>query len=441
MKKKKRRKRIIKLFLFITIIILIILGLFFVSENFLTKTHLLETINYQNYGYITYYDIYGIHLNFKGNFQNKDNAQNLKLVLTDGQNDIKIPWKLTQNGNEYEFTTSNYINDGINLEKLNQGTYYLLIKGKLNEENIYYSLKNNTEYKNLEYYSLTKNGKNNKIYINWDKFNKNSILSFNIKETTLPNNVYDFTIDPGHDANDAGKLACSNGSPVTNSGLCRSGTLYKESDVNLALAKEIKKQLENLGYKVKMTRENKTDTVKSYGHMGAATTANDTKSKFNLAIHHNSSGIIGGSSSLKGLELYIANDTKLDIAKLFVKNITKYANTTTSPKDLDKVTDGIYQRFFTEDEIAEEQNPPANKNTNTIYYYFLREVGGIATHAYNDGRYENMDENPYYNSNNTAESYLFEMGYLDNVQDLRNIQSNKEGYAKGVVTALQEYLK
>ena len=257
----------------------------------------------------------------------------------------------------------------------------------------------------------------------------------------MPNNVYDFTIDPGHDANDAGKLACSNGSPVTNSGLCRSGTLYKESDVNLALAKEIKKQLENLGYKVKMTRENKTDTVKSYGHMGAATTANDTKSKFNLAIHHNSSGIIGGSSSLKGLELYIANDTKLDLAKLFVKNITKYANTTTSPKDLDKVTDGIYQRFFTEYEIAEEQNPPANKNTNTIYYYFLREVGGIATHAYNDGRYENMDENPYYNSNNTAESYLFEMGYLDNVQNLRNIQSNKEGYAKGVVTALQEYLK
>ena len=33
------------------------------------------------------------------------------------------------------------------------------------------------------------------------------------------------------------------------------------------------------------------------------------------------------------------------------------------------------------------------------------------------------------------------MGYLDNVQDLRNIQNNKEGYAKGVVTALQEYLK
>ena len=75
MKKKKRRKRIIKLFLFITIIIFIILGLFFVSKNFLTKTHLLETINYQNYGHITYYDIYGIHLNFKGNFQNKQRGK------------------------------------------------------------------------------------------------------------------------------------------------------------------------------------------------------------------------------------------------------------------------------------------------------------------------------------------------------------------------------
>ena len=33
------------------------------------------------------------------------------------------------------------------------------------------------------------------------------------------------------------------------------------------------------------------------------------------------------------------------------------------------------------------------------------------------------------------------MGYLDDVQDLKNINNNKEGYAKGIVTALSEYLE
>ncbi len=428
--KKKRKK--LKFFIFIIIIIFILAGGAFSYFKISTGSNIsfLSTINYSISGNITYYDIYGTHLNIKGNIQ-VDDTTDLQLVLTNGYNEVIIPWEIEESDNYYEFTTSNYINEGIDLEELNKGNYYLLIKGIKNEENIYYSVTNDTEYEDLVYYTLTKNGKNNKIEMTWSSFNSNSIWKFVIKQTTLPDDVYDITIDPGHDASDSGTLVCSDGSPVTSAETCTSGTLYKESDINLMTALALKEELENLGYKVKITRSNEDDDITTYGDMGSATTANQTKSKFNLAIHHNSSGVSGGLSSLKGLEIYVANNISFELAELFVENITSYANTQVSTKQVDWVQNGIYQRFFTEDEIRTSNN--ANITTNTIYYYAIREVGGIATNAY-------AEDNAYKDSNNTAESYLFELGYLDNVSDLNNILNNKEGYAKGIAYALEEYL-
>ena len=267
-------------------------------------------------------------------------------------------------------------------------------------------------------------------------------MRFTIKETTLPEDVYDITIDPGHHAKDSGKTACSDGSTPNDSyGYCYSGDTITEADTNLEVALKLKEILENMGYKVAMTRDDKEDVVEIYEKYGSATMANDTHSKFNFAIHHNSSGVSGGVNYLKGLELYIANNTNLDFAKLLVENITTKAETTTSSKELYKVDDGIYQRFFTKEEIAEDDVQPSNKTTNTIYYYYIREVGGISTNATNDGRYyPTYVKNEHYDSNNTAESYLFELGYMDNYQDLLNILNNKNNYAEGIAEALQKYL-
>ena len=111
--------------------------------------------------------------------------------------------------------------------------------------------------------------------------------------------------------------------------------------------------------------------------------------------------------------------------------IRKYITTTepisTSTKEEFKVEDGIYQRF-SDDGV-------------TPYYYMIREIGGIATHAYVDGSNTKYDENPYYNSNNTAEGYLLELGYIDNVKELENILDNPRGYAKGIALAIDEYLR
>lgn len=177
-------------------------------------------------------------MNFNGEFELDDNLSNPKLVLANSSYEKEIKWNLENEDNNYSFKTSDYINDGINLENLKLGTYYLLIKAKSNDSDIYFPLINTTEYKNLEYYTLTKNNSNKKIDITWDKYKDNELLTFNIKNTTLPDDVYDITIDPGHDGNDAGVIVCSDGSAPNISGKCMTGDTYKESDINFYQAEE-----------------------------------------------------------------------------------------------------------------------------------------------------------------------------------------------------------
>ena len=425
-KKAKRNRFIIKMFFLL--IVITIVGVFLVFKS--KDVFFLNSIDYENSGNITYYDIYGIHMNFKGVFELSKKLSNPKLVLANGNKEKVIDWKLDNEGDSYSFKTSNYINDGINLESLDAGTYYLLIKAesKKNEETIYkyFPLVNATEYDGLTYYTLTKNNSNQKIDITWDRFEDNEILSFNIENTDLPNDVYDITIDPGHDGNDAGTIVCENGDVPNNAGKCVNSKAYKESDINFTVSKALKEELESLGYKVKLTRDSKTDTVPTYGEMGSATTANASRSKFNFSLHHNSTNVPGGMATTHGLEVYVAGDSKFDLAKLLVESVCEYGKTSASTKKEFKVSDGIYQRF-SDDGI-------------TPYYYMIREVGGVATHAYVDGSNKKYDENPYYDSNNTAEGYLLELGYIDNVKELQNILDNPKGYAKGIAKALDKHL-
>lgn len=422
-KRKKKKSGNIKI-VFILLFLIIIGAILFYLIN---KEFFLSKINYDMSGNITYYDRYGIHINFKGDFKLDNGYSNPTLVLSNGTDEFTIDWNIQNNGNDYSFETSKYINDGINLEKLKNGTYYLLIKVDSAEKNEYFPLINKTNYNDITYYSLTKNGSNQKIDIAWDRYEGHELLGFHISTTTLPDDVYDITIDPGHDGNDSGMIVCADGSVPNNQGECYGSTAYKESDINFTVAAALKDELEKMGFKVKLTRDSKDDTVPTYGDMGSGTAANTTKSKFNLALHHNSTNVPRGMANTHGLEIYVAGDSKFDLAKLFVENICEYGKTDVSAKKEFKVEDGIYQRF-SDDGI-------------TPYYYMIREVGGIATHAYVDGSNTDYDENPYYDSNDTAESYLMELGYIDNVRELENILDNPKGYAKGIALSIEEYLK
>lgn len=427
--KEKYLKIIVPLVIGLLFLIIIWLGYKFLTTK---KKTFLEEIDKTVYANITHDAIYGIHFNLKGTFQNIENVSNLKLILKDNKNEIDIPITTKEKEDEIEFTTSNFINKGLNLEYLPTGTYYLLLKGTITQDNktkdVYYSVTNKTNYENLEYYTISKNNKNNKINIEWNTYEECPTLRFKIEETNLPENVYDITIDPGHGGSDVGAIGTLNNKE------------YHESDLNLKVSLKLKEILEQRGYKVAITRTDDS-FVEIYETGGSATLANDTKSKFNFAIHHNSFAY--ESEELKGLEVYVASDIEFDFANILIKNIVEYANTQISPKSIYQVAPGIYQRYFTEEEIEEDEVQPSNKDTSMIYYYNIRELGGISTKSTQDGRYLEVNgypPNPYNKSNNTTEPYLLELGYVNNQSDLKNILGNEEKYATGIANAIEEYL-
>ena len=68
----------------------------------------------------------------------------------------------------------------------------------------------------------------------------------------------------------------------------------------------------------------------------------------------------------------------------------------------------------------------------------IREVGGICTGAYIDGRDIKSGNNPYVNSNMVAESYLLELGYISNKGDIENVINNKDKYVEAITKSIKE---
>ena len=64
------------------------------------------------------------------------------------------------------------------------------------------------------------------------------------------------------------------------------------------------------------------------------------------------------------------------------------------------------------------------------------------TGAYvDDSNPEKVGVNPYYNSNIGNESYLLEIGYLSNSNDLEILKNNKKEIAKAISDAIIKELK
>lgn len=383
--------------------------------------------------------VYGTHLNLKGkldiNLVDK-NIDEVKLVFKD-IDAIEIPFDLDYNINKNSiiFSTSDEINGGIDLEKIVEGKYYILLKIVFNKDNIksnnYYLIDNTTEYKNMEYYTITKNKKNNKISINSGEYLLDGIIvpymDIIVKKDKLSDNIYDIVIDPGHGGNDGGAVKDN----------------YIESEIALDYALELKDKLEELGLRVKLVRES-DEYIDAYGESGRAVIPNKVKAKFVFSIHLNSSGYIMETG---GVEVYCPQNSNLFFPKLIADNIVSMANTTYSPSKLYKLQDGVYVRNYTKEEINEAKeysNELGYKEysitTETPYFFMIRETGGIATNAYVDGRNEKYGVNKYYNSNFGAEGYLLELGYMTCLDDLSNIVNNKISYVKAISTSIQEYL-
>ncbi len=440
-------KKNLKIILNIVLIVSIMVLLAFIysrklSNEEIVKKDILEdlyndVVPYE-FAYLNLYTIYGNHLNVNGVLNNKDNLEvkNMKIILKDyEEKSIEYDLNYDFNDNKYNFYLSKNINEGIDLEKIENGKYFVLLKVEysLNDELIdkIYTIKNNSDYSQNEYHTMTKNMENKKIEIFFREYNKDNknlnYMQIKVLSENLPENVYDIVIDPGHGGKDPGAMYDGK----------------RESDLTLEYSILLKQKLEEIGYKVKLTRT-KDEYVESYGKNARATTPYETKAKLVLSIHLNSTEKINPQG---GVEIYASNDANLDFAKSFADNIVNYTGTGYSPNNISKALDGVYVRTYTEEEIKEaieyanelEYTPYETLSVKTPYLFMIRETGGIMTHAYVDGRNKYIDSNPYYNSNQSAEAYLLELGFINSENDINNLLKNKNLYINAIVDSIKNH--
>lgn len=403
----------ITIILFISILFITIY-LFYKSDNTLNITQK-ETVN------ITEYTIYGTHLNIKGNISLSENIENINIVFKNNNEEIEYELKYTKENNQVYFYLSSLINEGINLENSKIGSYFVLLK----INNKYYSLDNNTEYEDLKYYSIN-NDKTTKLY--FSKKNNTPYLKIETYKEKTPEDVYDIVIDAGHGGNDTGAISGNN----------------KESEYTLRYAIELKKSLENLGYKVILTRE-EDKYLSPYGKNGRAIIPQNVKAKYLISLHLNS---IATGGNINGVEVYAPYNANLEFASNLAKNIVNIANTSYSNNKNYKVQDGIYIRTLTEQDVNSAiENAKKfgydirNISTDTNYLFMIRETGGIMTGAYITNDISPYGNNPYYNSNIGVESYLIELGYIINSNDLNNLNINQQKYIEAISKTIDDEIK
>lgn len=366
--------------------------------------------------------IYGTHLNIEGSYDTTDNTD---LVLYNGNNGEFISYKI--NDENDRFNLSEFVNDGIYLDDIPKGNYYLFLRTKYIEDEEekykYYALNNTTEYEETTYYTMS--NYNKKIVIN----NEDSYPTMMMHVTeNKDENIYDVVIDPGHGGRDGG--ASKNG--------------YKETDFTMDIATKVKNKLEEYGLKVKLTHEegqlSSNEKLEEYGTHGRAVVPREVNAKYLFSIHLNSSN----SAAVSGLEVYTAKNINYDFAKVLVNNITTVTGLGYSNNKINKVFDSIYSRNFTQENIDSSMNDyqkgnlnPYEITTNSNYYYIIRETGGIVTGAYVDDRNSEILGNPYVKSNVGTEAYLMELGYLSNKDNLNNVINNMDKYVEGIAISIK----
>ena len=271
--------------------------------------------------------IFGNHFNLSGNLVNDND---LELVLYNG-NFIAYKINTTDDG----FNLSNSVNEGILLDDVPRGKYLMFLRSTNKDEkgdNIYkyYVLNNSTEYKETIFYTFSNIG--NKIIINSD--NEYDTLMMSVNKSS-DDNIYDVVVDPGHGGMDSG--ASKNG--------------YKESDFTMKAALLLKEELEKVGVKVKLTREDgqlsSNETLPNYGVHGRAVVAHEVNAKYIISLHLNSNSY----ASSNGVEVYTPQNINYDLAKSLAKKITDIAKTNYSKNPVNKVFDGVYTRTFTQSDI------------------------------------------------------------------------------------------
>ena len=428
----------IKLFL----IFFILLMAFLIFNKFRTKHEtenntelktqaVFEEINQFNTAKIDKYIVYGTHLNLEGNINlpkiSDISIYSVHVVAKNIEQKIELlDCTYSYKDGLLTFSTTEKINKGLNLENLEESNYYLFLKVIFsNSEERYYSFENASKYANTTYYTMSKR---NKIDIKFDTFSGTKFLGLFVSKTEdLPSDVYDIAIDASHGGKDTGAKLKN----------------YTEADLMLKYAKNLKQKLEEKGYKVFLSRngtESSTQDLSDvYAENGRINTIQGSHSKLLISLNINDT-----KSKTGGVEVYAPTKCDLSFAKSLADNIVKMAKTSYSTAKSFKQEEGVYVRNFTEYDILNfkgsailHKYEPYTITKQTPYQYMIREVGGIATNAFVDGRNPSYGKNKYFDSNVGVEAYIVELGYIKVEKDLNNIIKNEDLYVQAIVDAIE----
>ena len=388
---------------------------------------------------------YGTHFNLQGNITSSspDSISSLEFVLVDTSSGKEkysdnMSYSCEDGSSDVTFEISDKINTGLVMESFDDGNYMCFLRTDyLDGKYEYTVLENGTEEEPIEYYTVTEDDANQKINIDFGNTSYSgsdiSTMTFAVSESELPDDVYDIVIDAGHGGKDSGAVSSSG---VT------------EAELTILYAKDLYTELTKDGYKVKLTRDGteSEDTMMAYtmydtdGRVNVACASN---AKLCLSIHFNSTD---SSQTLNGVQVYCSYKGDYTLAKSFADNIVKYAYTEYSNMGSYKVADGTYQRAFLASEIEESKQSADedgydyyNWSTDLDYYYMIRELGGIATDAYVDGRSSDYGVNLYRNDNSSIESLIIESGYISDDTDFQNITNNRSNYVSGIASTVKSY--
>lgn len=403
------------------------------------KIKLFSSVEKNTNAKVSKFATYGTHFNLDGTIDivkvsgiKIDYVDLIIKNLNGDENSIKASFNYSDN--VCSFSTSDEINTGIDLENLQIDTYYLFIKVTFSNSDIkYYSFENNSEYSDISYYTITKNNGNNKVNISFGTYNDAKYMSISVtKAQGLPDDVYDIAIDPSRGGRDKGST---------------SGDLT-EADLVLNYGLKLKSELENIGLKVFISRDNNSleneDTANNmYSENGRINVLNASHAKLLISLQ------INGTSYDKkngGIEVYAPSNCNLDFASKLAVNLVSKSGLAYSENTHFKKADSVYVRNFTNSDILafksnaiKNKYEPYNITLTTPYLYIIRETGGISTNAFVDGRNTKYGTNKYYNSNTGIESYVVNLGYMSVEKDLNNIVNNMSGYINGIVDSIKYY--
>ena len=419
-----------KIIIIIIILSLIITGSYY-YYNKIYLPSLKPTIEVEeNSATISEYYIYGQYLNIVGEIK-KINAKfkNIDLIFWNTKTGKSTKYEINykKNVNNVKFNLSDEINDGLYLDDIKKGNYQIFLRFNYEEDDKktykYYPLKNTTDYKTANYYTTTKN--NNKIIIS----SNNTTMTIKIKENT--EETYDVVLDPSAGGIDKG---------VTANG-------YNEAKITLEIATKIKEKLEQNNIKVKLTRTEDSlsdnEYFDEYNAGGRAVIPQEVHSKYLFSFQVSKSN----NPTTSGISIYTAANINYDFSTKLVENIK--TNLKTSNLTSHRVDYGIYTHNFNESEIAENMAyydkkgyKHYNVTTKSNYLYMIRETGGIITGAYiDDSNPEKVGVNPYYQSNVGVETYIIDLGYITNKDDLTAMTTNNDIYAEAISNSIIDKLK